>query len=86
MFGTGVLDMKGGIIIALYAIRDAVNAGLKRPVRLILAGDEEINHLGSRAADVMTEEAYRYFAGDITAKQAAEYAQNRISLYLAEQS
>ena len=57
MFGTGVLDMKGGIIIALYAIRAAVNAGLRRPVRLILAGDEEINHLGSRAADVMAEEA-----------------------------
>jgi len=36
--------------------------------------------------DVMTEEAYRYFAGDITAKQAAEYVQNRISIYLAEQS
>lgn len=35
--------------------------------------------------DVMTEEAYRYFAGDITAKQAAEYVQNRISIYLAEQ-
>ncbi|MBQ2748711.1 MAG: hypothetical protein IJF34_02900 [Clostridia bacterium] len=36
--------------------------------------------------DVMNEEAYRYFAGDITAKQAAEYVQNRISIYLAEQS
>ena len=35
--------------------------------------------------DVMTEEAYRYFAGDITAKQAADYVQNRVSLYLAEQ-
>jgi len=36
--------------------------------------------------DVMVEEAYRYFDGDITASQAAEYTQNRISLYLAEQS
>ena len=36
--------------------------------------------------DVMNEEAYRYFAGDITAKQAAEYVQNRVSIYLAEQS
>ncbi|MBE6998735.1 MAG: hypothetical protein E7428_00935 [Ruminococcaceae bacterium] len=35
--------------------------------------------------DVMMEEACRYFSGDITAKQAADYVQNRISLYLAEQ-
>jgi len=57
IYGTGVLDMKGGIVIALYAVRAAVKAGLKRPVRLILAGDEEINHLGSRAAGIMEEEA-----------------------------
>ena len=35
--------------------------------------------------EVMYEEAARYFAGDITAKQAAEYTQNRVSIYLAEQ-
>jgi len=57
IYGTGVLDMKGGIVIALYAVRAAVSAGLKRPVRLILAGDEEITHLGSDAADVMKEAA-----------------------------
>ena len=57
IYGTGTLDMKGGIVIALYAIRAAAQAGLKRPVRLILAGDEEINHLGSRAAEIMEEEA-----------------------------
>ncbi len=34
---------------------------------------------------VINEEAGRYFGGMITAKQAAEYIQNRISLYLAEQ-
>ena len=55
--GTGVLDMKGGIVIALYAVRAVVQAGLKRPVRLLLAGDEEINHIGSRAAEIMMEEA-----------------------------
>ena len=33
----------------------------------------------------MNEEAYRYFDGEITASQAAEYVQNRVSLYLAEQ-
>ena len=46
VFGTGVLDMKGGIVVALYAVRAAVQAGLRRPVRLLLAGDEEINHAG----------------------------------------
>ncbi|MBR6762314.1 MAG: hypothetical protein IKM13_01015 [Clostridia bacterium] len=35
---------------------------------------------------VMKEEAANYFGGLITAKQAAEYVQNRISLYLEEQS
>lgn len=57
VFGTGALDMKGGIVIALYAVRAAVQAGLRRPVRLLLAGDEEINHAGSRAAGILMEEA-----------------------------
>jgi len=35
--------------------------------------------------EVMYEEASRYFTGQITASQAAEYTQNRISIYLAEQ-
>ena len=56
VYGTGVLDMKGGIVIAIYAVRAAVQAGLKRPIRLLLAGDEEINHLGSRCAEILTEE------------------------------
>ncbi len=34
---------------------------------------------------VLQEEAASYFAGQITAKQAADYVQNRVSLYLAEQ-
>ena len=35
---------------------------------------------------VMKAEAANYFGGLCTAKQAADYVQNRISLYLAEQS
>ena len=34
---------------------------------------------------VAYEEAMRYFAGEITAEKAAEYIQNRVSIYLAEQ-
>ena len=57
VYGTGTLDMKGGITIAIYAVRAAVKAGYRGPIRFILAGDEEINHLGSRAAEIMKEQA-----------------------------
>ena len=36
-------------------------------------------------AKVVKEEALRFFAGEITAEKAAEYIQNRVSIYLAEQ-
>ena len=35
--------------------------------------------------EILNSEANRYFAGEITAKQAADYVQNRVSIYLAEQ-
>ncbi len=50
---------------------------------------ESADHLAYNTNElyaVMLEEAKRYFGGAITAKQAADYVQNRISLYLAEQS
>ncbi|MBE7000831.1 MAG: hypothetical protein E7428_11685 [Ruminococcaceae bacterium] len=49
----------------------------------------QANHLKyfrNAVFDVIAEEAYRYFAGEITVSQAAEYVQNRVSIYLAEQS
>ena len=54
-------------------------------VRIVRAADHLVYNRNA-VFDVMNEEAYRYFAGDITAKQAAEYVQNRVSIYLAEQS
>lgn len=40
--GPGCLDMKGGIIIALYAAKALETAGFAdRPIRVILCGDEE---------------------------------------------
>ena len=36
-------------------------------------------------AEVILDEARRYFAGQITAEKAAEYIQNRVQLYLDEQ-
>lgn len=35
--------------------------------------------------DVIYDEAFRYFAGEITAEKAAAYIQNRVQLYLDEQ-
>ena len=41
--GPGVLDMKGGLVVALYAVKALMEAGWKeRPVKFLLAGDEEI--------------------------------------------
>lgn len=55
LLGCGVLDMKGGIVIAIHAIRAARRAGASVPIRILLAGDEEINHRGSHTADVLRE-------------------------------
>jgi len=35
--------------------------------------------------EILNSEANRYFAGEITAEKAAEYIQNRVSIYLTEQ-
>ena len=57
-YGPGVLDMKGGLVIALYAVKALQAAGYQtRPIQLILAGDEEAAHQHSRAAACIQEEA-----------------------------
>lgn len=57
-YGPGVLDMKGGIVAALYAIKALQAAGYKaRPLKMILAGDEEIGHVHSNAAELLMAEA-----------------------------
>jgi glutamate carboxypeptidase len=57
-YGPGVLDMKGGIVAFLYAIK-ALNAAKynTRPLKVVLAGDEEVAHVNSNAADVFMQEA-----------------------------
>ncbi|MDO4961189.1 MAG: M20/M25/M40 family metallo-hydrolase [Eubacteriales bacterium] len=43
--GPGVYDMKGGVVIALYAIRALQAAGYdERQIKLLLSGDEEVAH------------------------------------------
>lgn len=55
-YGPGVYDMKGGLIIALYAVK-ALNAiGYKdRPIRMVVVGDEEYDHVDNNADVVQRE-------------------------------
>ena len=62
-YGPGVLDMKGGIVTFLYAIKALLAAGYHvRPIKVILAGDEEVGHENSTAAEVFVEEAKGHIA------------------------
>lgn len=50
--GPGCLDMKGGITIMLYTIKSLIEAGYdKYPLKIILAGDEEVGHGQSNAGE-----------------------------------
>ncbi len=55
--GPGVLDMKGGVVILLYAIKALLAAGFSaRPIKVILAGDEETGHPKSDANAIFQRE------------------------------
>ena len=57
-FGPGVLDMKGGVVILLYALKALQAAGYeRRPLKVMLAGDEEVVHVDSTAGEVFQREA-----------------------------
>lgn len=50
--GPGALDMKAGLVIALYTIRALQSAGYdQRPIRVVFPGDEENGHRNSTAAE-----------------------------------
>ncbi len=50
-FGPGVLDMKGGVALLIYAAKALEEAGYReRPIRFIIAGDEETAHCNSDMA------------------------------------
>lgn len=49
-FGPGVLDMKGGILISLYAIKALNSIGYnEHPIKIMYAGEEESDHIGNNA-------------------------------------
>lgn len=57
-FGPGVLDMKGGIVIALYTIKALNSIGYcERPIKIAFSGDEEICHNDSRGDEILIEAA-----------------------------
>lgn len=56
--GPGVLDMKAGLVIALYAVKALIEAGFaERPIKFIFASDEENLHMRSNAKEVFAAEA-----------------------------
>lgn len=56
--GPGVLDMKAGLVIGLYAVKALQHAGWsERPVKFIYASDEENLHMFSDAKEIFTRES-----------------------------
>ncbi|MDE6454334.1 MAG: M20/M25/M40 family metallo-hydrolase, partial [Dysosmobacter sp.] len=57
-YGPGVLDMKPGLVMALYIVKALAAAGWReRPVKFIFAGDEENLHMFSNANEIFAKEA-----------------------------
>ena len=56
--GPGVLDMKGGIVMALYVVK-ALNAigYQEHPIKIIFTGEEESDHIGNNADELFTQES-----------------------------
>ncbi|MGD1076968.1 MAG: M20 family metallopeptidase [Candidatus Sulfotelmatobacter sp.] len=88
LHGPGVLDMKSGIAVMLYAIEalQKWNAGLPRPVTVFLVSDEEVGSCSSRkitealaresAAVLVLEPAGRRGAVKTARKGVGEYILN----------
>ena len=70
LLGPGVLDMKSGIALMLYAIEglQAWHGGLPRPVTVFLVSDEEV---GSRSSRKITEALAKESAGVLVLEPAA---------------
>ena len=55
--GPGVLDMKGGVTVLLYAVKFLVEAGYEKyRLKVVLAGDEEVAHQHSGANEDFEKE------------------------------
>jgi len=57
-YGSGVLDMKGGLVVLFFLIQALSAIGWDEiPMKIILDADEESNHLYSNVHDVIIKEA-----------------------------
>ena len=70
--GPGVLDMKAGLVIALYAVKALMAVGWKkRPIKLIFVSDEENLHMLSNTKELLAQEsmgavaAFNFETGDL---------------------
>lgn len=55
--GPGILDMKGGLVIALFAVKALSDAGYReRPIKCIFVGDEEKLHMFSNTKELLISE------------------------------
>ncbi|MBS6956826.1 MAG: M20/M25/M40 family metallo-hydrolase [Enterocloster asparagiformis] len=58
IYGPGVIDMKGGDVMALYIAKALNHIGYKdHPIKMILVGDEEADHVGNLADQKIIEES-----------------------------
>ncbi|WP_207736259.1 M20 family metallopeptidase [Fusibacter ferrireducens] len=57
VFGPGVLDMKGGVNLIFYIIKLLKALDYKKPIKVIISGDEEHGHEHSNQGQLMTDES-----------------------------
>lgn len=57
IYGPGVLDMKGGIVQAIFALKVLSSLKIDRNVKIILVGDEETGHPESNALEIFEKES-----------------------------
>lgn len=64
MYGPGVCDMKGGVIIALYVVKALNYAGYRaRPITIAFACEEEYDHEGNDCDKLITEYSRKALCG-----------------------
>ena len=79
------LEMKDLIVTEEEITEESLKRRAERSLAVFRAADHYGGAMETDIQNVIREEAARYFAGEITAEKAAEYIQNRVSIYLAEQ-